>query len=157
MPIVNKGTLVYVCETPQNSDLTPTAFAALSYDELCCVVTAPSLPESYAQLTAMCLSGTKHVAVGAAEDAEAEIEVYYEANCDGQDTLRDNVGKADNYAFKVVRTDGSATQTPTTIYFRGKIRAKNLGSNGGADEWTTDTYTVIIQQGPILVKPVPIP
>lgn len=153
MAIENKGTLLFVCETPQNTDLTAVQFAALVWDPICCLTDVPALGESFAAITAMCMDGTKLSGVGASEDSDFDISVFYESDCDGQDVIRDNVGSNNNFAFKLTRSDGSATTTPTTIYVRAKLRAKSLGSNGGADEFTADTYTATISQGPLFVKP----
>lgn len=157
MAIENKGTRLYVCATPQNTDLTAAQFAALVWSEVCCLTDVPALGESYAAITAMCMDGTKLSGVGSAEDATFDASVFYQAGCAGQKTLRDNTGSVDNYAFKLERADGTATQTPTTIYVRAKLTGKSLGSNGGADEFTADTYTQTISQGPLFVEPQPIP
>ena len=157
MAIENKGTRLYVCETPQNTDLTEVQFAALVWKEICCLTDVPALGESYSAITAMCMDGTKLSGVGSAEDSDFDISVFYKSECEGQDTIRGVVGSNNNYAFKLTRSDGTSTHTPTTIYTRSKLRAKSLGSNGGADEFTADTYTATIQQGPMFVKPKAIP
>lgn len=153
MAIGNKGTLLGVCVTPQNSDLSNSAFEALTYVDVCCLTDVPALAETYSSLTAMCMDGTKITAVGSAEDTTADISVYYVSTCVGQDTIRDANGSGNDYAFKLTRSDATSGFTATTIYFRGKVTSKNLGSNGGVDEFTADTYTVTLTQGPILVKP----
>lgn len=153
MPILNKGSKLYVCAVPQNSDLTAAQFAALTWEEICCPNGAPSISETYNQITGQCLSGKRHTAAGSLEDSSFDIPAMYEEDCVAQDTLRGMVGDNNYYAFRLDRSDATDTRTATKIYTRAAVTGVVYGSDTGVEDWVVDTYTASIQQSPIFVKP----
>lgn len=155
--LINKGAKVSVCVTPQTTqDLTPTAYAALAYIEICCPTEIPEISEEANMLSQFCISGIEKTAVGTQTGAEFDISFMYEAGCVGQDVLREAAGTQNSYAFKIERADGSATQTPTTIFLQAMVGGWTYGG-GGPDDFVSDVASLKISQKPILVKPTAIP
>ena len=154
--LINKETKVQICTTAQNSDLTQSAFEALTYVDICCVTEVPQIGAESEIVTQFCISGEENTAVGASSGSEFEVTVLYKSACAGQDTLRNAAGSQDAFAMRVVRPDGVAgVTTPTTIYTRGMITSKMFGS-GDINTMIADVYGVKITQPPIFIKPAPV-
>lgn len=155
--LTNKGAKVSVCVTPQTTqDLTETAFAALAYVEACCATSVPAIEEAANSLSQFCISGEENTASGTQTGSEFALEFLYKAACPGQDALRANKGTQNSLAIKIERADGSATQTPTTIYMQVIVVGWIFGG-GAPDDFVSDTANLKISQAPIFVKPTPIP
>lgn len=155
--LINKGSKVSICITPQTSqDLSAVAYAALTYIEVCCPTEIPEIAEEANMLSQFCISGVEKTAVGTQAGAEFDISFLYEPTCTGQDTLRGAVGTQNSYALKIERADGSASQTPSIIYLQAMVGGWTHGG-GAPDDFVSDVASLKISQKPILVKPTPIP
>lgn len=152
-----KGQTFAVSDVPQTGDLTPTQFAALTYEEVCCMQEMPEFSQEANILTANCISGERFTGVGADEGSDFEATYFYVAECEGQDVIRE-MGQAKSSTYYAVRktyADGTATTTPTTVYALVLFSGFTDGGGGIEDE---QTHTVMgtIQQGPVIVKPAPV-
>lgn len=155
--LINKGAKISVCVTPQaTQDLTPVAYAGLTYIEICCPTEIPEISEEANMLSQFCISGIEKTAVGTQTGAEFDISFLYEDDCVGQDTLRAAAGTQNSYAFKIERADGSPSQTPSIIYLQAMVGGWTYGG-GAPDDFVSDVASLKISQKPILVKPTPIP
>ena len=154
--LINKGTTVQICVTPQNTDLLQAAFAALTYVDICCLTEVPTVGEEAEIVTQFCISGDEQTAVGASAGSEFDLSMLYKSACIGQDTLRNGAVTQDAWAIRIVRPDGVVgVTTPTTIYTRAMITSKMFGS-GDINEMIADVYSAKITQKPIFVKPAPV-
>ena len=149
-----KGMTVEVCVTPQPNDLTQLEFEALGYIEVCCPQNAPSFSEEAEIVEEFCISGEAVVGVGAASGSESEMTVFYNADCVGQDIIRNAFGGSTILAFRKVYNDSPnpATTTNTTIYARAMISSW-AESGDSANDFITNSFTLKLVQPPILVKP----
>lgn len=150
---LTKGTQVFVSTTAAPDDLTQTGFEALEWELVCCPTTAPSFGQEAEIVSEFCISGEEVTAVGAASGLETEIGVFYQADCEGQDILREAF-EGFPRAFKKVYPDSPnpATTTGTTIYTRALVTT-NPDGEGDVNEFITHTFGLKIVQPPILVKP----
>lgn len=154
--LTNKGAKVSVCVTPQTGDLTEAAFAALTYVEVCCPTSVPEIEEAGNALSQFCISGEENTAAGTVTGSEYALQFLYKSTCVGQDTLRGNKGTQNSLAIKIERADGSASQTPTTLYMQVIVLGWTFGG-GAPDDFVSDTANLKISQAPIFVKPTAIP
>lgn len=155
--VQNRGAKFEICITPQPTDLTEAAFAALAYVDVCCVSELPEFSVEANLLTENCIDGTRLQGVGADEATDFEVSVFYMANCAGQGNLRTIAMAKDGqaYAVRKVYSDGNASQTATTVYARVIFTGFNDGG-GGIDEFVTHTFSGAVQQDPVFVAPAPI-
>lgn len=153
-----KGQTVGVCVTPQNADLTPIQFAALVYEEVCCLDETPELASESNIISETCISGERIRGVGAAEDSDFTLSWYYDSACEGQDDVRamGQAGTDQVYAIRKVYADGVAgVTTPTTVYAR-VIFAGYTNAGIGIDDVQGESVTGSVVQGPVVVKPAPV-
>lgn len=154
----NRGTVVSICATAQDTDLTATQFAALDYVEICCTEEVPEFSSESNMQTGNCISGERLSWVGADAESDFEVVYYYQSSCVGQATLRGlALAKSDRaYAVKKVLNDGVAGVTaPTTSYARVILGGFSDGG-GGIDDAVMHTVSGSIIQGPVFVAPAPI-
>lgn len=149
--ILTKGTRVFVSAVAQPDDLTQLEFEALTWVEVCCPTTAPAFASEAEVVSEFCISGKEQVATGASSGMETEMAVFYISDCEGQDIMR-NAYEGSARAFKKVYSDGTDTETGTTIYTRALVTSQPDG-DAGVNEFVTHTYAMKIVQPPILVKP----
>lgn len=157
MAVINSGLgqTFQVCITAQPSDLTPSAFAALDYVDVCCLEEGVEFSFNSNIISATCMSGQRVRLVGAPEDSDFEVTFMSDNSCAGQETIR-NFGLAQSnniYAVRKVLSDGVAgVTTPTTIYARA-IFSGYTHNGVGVDDVQTETVTGSVVQGPIYVEP----
>ena len=154
-----KGQTFAVCNVAQTGDLTPVQFAALVYEEVCCMQEMPEFSQEANILTANCISGERFTGIGADEGTDFTASYFYVADCDGQDDIRalaQSVTSNQYYAVRKQYADGVAgVTTPTTVYALVLFSGFTDGGGGIEDE-QTHTVTGTIQQGPVIVKPAPV-
>lgn len=160
MAVINsgRGQTFQVCVTPQNADLNASAFAGLTYVDVCCLSETPEFAAEANIISENCISGDKIRLVGADEDSDFEVSWYYDSACTGQGSLRTlGLAKSSNaYAVRKVYNDGVATvTTPTTLYAR-VIFSGYTNAGIGIDDVQTESVTGSIVQGPLFVAPAPI-
>lgn len=151
-----KGQTFAVCKVAQTGTLTPVQFAALVYEDVCCMQEMPEFSQEANILTANCISGERFTGVGADEGTDFTASYFYVADCEGQDDIRElaqTVTSTNYYAVRKQYADGVAgTKTPTTVYALVLFSGFTDGGGGIEDE-QVHTVTGTIQQGPVIVKP----
>lgn len=153
---LNKGSVVYVATVPQPDELTQAEFEALIWEEVCCPSELPSFGQEAEIVSEFCVSGEEVTFVGAASGAETEMTVFYDADCEGQDILRDNF-EGQPLAFKKEYSDSPnpVTTTNTIVYTRALVTTFP-DTEGGVNDIASHTFGLKIVQPPILVKPEPV-
>jgi len=151
-----RGQTFEVCVTPQNEDLSPSEFAALTYGNVCCLQETPEFSSAANIISESCISGERIRGVGADEDSDFEVTWFYDKACLGQDTLRGfgNAKSSTAYAVRKVYADAVAgVTTPTYVYAR-VIFSGYTDSGIGIDDVQTQMVMGSVIQGPVTVKPV---
>lgn len=153
--VQNRGAKFQICTTAQPNDLTANAFAALTYEDVCCVQELPEFSVEANLLSENCISGERITGVGADEATDFEVTAFYMADCEGQEDLRDIAMAKDGqaYAVRKVYSDGvSGVSTATTVYAR-VIWTGFSDGGGGIDDFVIHTFSGAVQQDPIFVSP----
>ncbi|MCI2243781.1 hypothetical protein L3067_04060 [Xanthomonas sp. PPL568] len=141
----NSGSKLYICATPQNSDLTQTQFAALTWVRVSKVGnvgergTSTNVVSWDSWDTQVTSKGK-----GITNAGDPQVEVAELLADPGQIAMRaaGAPGVADNYAFKIERPDGSLE------FLRGLVAGPRF--NGGRNEdFVLNTYTIGLNQLPI--------
>lgn len=148
------GTL-YVCATVQNSDLTESAFEALTWVEIGKIVTLPQVGFEANVVTQNYVNTDFSTdAKGFKNGMATEVVVGRDPSDAGQDILRTAADSRSRYAFKREYADGVATvTTPTIKYFRALV-SSDMDSGGGGEEFDNETFGIkITGQKPITVDP----
>ncbi len=154
-----KGSKVYVCEDPQNTDLTSSTYAALTWVLVGKVgnigdLGATSNINVYNTLDEAVSQKQK----GVANAGDPQIEVADVADDAGQVILRgfgDPLNQ-NNCAIKIERNDAPPGKTNTIFYSRGVVSGP-LYPGGGSDDFDLARYTIGLNQLPIRVDPVTTP
>ena len=154
-----KGSKVYVCETPQNSDLTASAYAALTWVQVGKVgkvgdFGSDSTINHYDTLDEPVQQKQK----GVSNAGDPELEVASIADDPGQDILRTfgDPLNVNNMAIKVERNDAPQGKTNTVFYSRGVVSGP-LYPGGGSDDFDLEKFKIGLNQLPIRVDPVTTP
>ena len=147
--LTHKGTVVSVCATAQNSDLTSTTYAALTWVP----VGSVGNPGDFGATSNLPSYNTLDEAVsqkqkGVANAGDPQIEVASIYNDAGQIILRDfgDPLNIDNMAIKWERANGQE------VYSRGVVTGP-MYPGGGADDFVLERFTIGLNQLPITVDP----
>lgn len=150
------GSKVFVCATAQNTDLTSSTYAALTWVQVGKVGNigdfgATSTMNSYNTLDEPVSQQQK----GTAAAGSPQIEVASVAADAGQVILRtfgDPLNQ-DNMAIKIERNDQitPSTGTNTIFYSRGVVSGP-LYPGGGSDDFDLERFTIGLNQLPIRVN-----
>ncbi|MBD8651484.1 hypothetical protein IFT66_10380 [Rhizobium sp. CFBP 13726] len=149
------GSKVYVCALAQNTDLTSTTFAALTWVQVGKVGNigdfgATSNMNSYNTLDEAVGQQQK----GTASAGSPQIEVASVASDAGQVILRtfgDPLNQ-DNMAIKIERNDKLTTGGLNTIFYSRGVVSGPLYPGGGSDDFELERFTVGLNQLPIRVN-----
>ncbi|MBB3607343.1 hypothetical protein [Rhizobium sp. BK602] len=154
-----KGSKVYVCETAQNSDLTASAYAALTWVQVGKVGNigdfgSDSTINNYNTLDEPVQQKQK----GVSNAGDPELEVASIADDPGQDILRvfGDPLNINNMAIKVERNDAPQGKTNTIFYSRGVVSGP-LYPGGGSDDFDLEKFKIGLNQLPIRIDPVTTP
>lgn len=154
-----KGSKVYVCETAQNTDLTATAYAALTWVQVGKVGNigdfgSDSTINNYNTLDEPVQQKQK----GVSNAGDPELEVASIADDAGQIILRTfgDPLNINNIAIKVERNDAPQGKTNTVFYSRGVVSGP-LYPGGGSDDFDLEKFKIGLNQLPIRVDPVTAP
>ena len=154
-----KGSKVYVCETAQNSDLTASAYAALTWVQVGKVGNigdfgSDSTINNYNTLDEPVQQKQK----GVSNAGDPELEVASVADDDGQVILRTfgDPLNVNNMAIKIERNDAPQGMTNTIFYSRGVVSGP-LYPGGGSDDFDLEKFKIGLNQLPIRVDPVATP
>lgn len=151
----NAASKMYVCATPQNSDLEQADYEGLTWVE---IKSLGSRGET-GKKTNILSYNTWDTAViqkakGMTDAGSPALEVARIPTDPGQIILRagGEVGNNNNYAFKEVRADGTNGNTGTVKYNRGLVTGPT--SPGGRNEdFDLEMFTLALQQEEIIVNP----
>ncbi|NTJ00353.1 hypothetical protein G6L07_08445 [Agrobacterium rhizogenes] len=154
-----KGSKVYVCDTPQNSDLTASTYAALTWVQVGKVGNigdfgSDSTINNYNTLDEPVQQKQK----GVANAGDPQIEVASVGDDPGQVIMREfgDPLNINNMAIKIERNDAPPGKTNTIFYSRGVVSGP-LYPGGGSDDFDLERFTVGLNQLPIRVEPVTTP
>ncbi|CAN7339340.1 hypothetical protein LJR251_001888 [Rhizobium rhizogenes] len=154
-----KGSKVYVCETAQNTDLTVSAYAALTWVQVGKVGNigdfgSDSTINNYNTLDEPVQQKQK----GVSNAGDPELEVASIADDAGQIILRTfgDPLNINNMAIKVERNDAPQGKTNTVFYSRGVVSGP-LYPGGGSDDFDLEKFKIGLNQLPIRVDPVTAP
>lgn len=156
----NAGSKLYVCATPQQTDLTASTFAALTWVEIKGVGSHGEAGSTTNILTydtwdTVVLQKAK----GITDAGSPEIELARIPTDPGQVILNTAALTNLNYAFKMVRNDppdDDPDSTPTIIFNRGLITgpARPFGRN---EDFDLEVFTLALNQREVVVNPVAAP
>jgi hypothetical protein len=154
-----KGSKVYVCETAQNTDLTASAYAALTWVQVGKVGNigdfgSDSTINNYNTLDEPVQQKQK----GVSNAGDPELEVASIADDPGQIILRTfgDPLNVNNMAVKIERNDAPQGKTNTVFYSRGVVSGP-LYPGGGSDDFDLEKFKIGLNQLPIRVDPVTTP
>lgn len=147
------GAKLYICTTPQNTDLNEAAFEALTYVQVKGVGSHGETGTN-TNIVSYDTWDTEFVqkAKGTSNAGDPEIELARIAGDSGQVALRtagDHFNK-NNYAFKIELNDAPTAGTPTTIFNRGMVTGPRIPF-GRNEDFITEIYTLALQQQQIIV------
>mgnify|MGYP005853852213 CR=1 FL=1 len=154
---IKKGGKLYVCETPQSSDLSQAGFEGLTWVEVGNVVTLPDFGITDNIVSQDNINtGVSQRRKGFRSASDTEVVVGYDPGDDGQTAIRAAAATKFNYAFKLEASDAPDAITTNSIrYSRGVIGGPNFAGGGGED-WDNETYQLGLNQEPVIVAPEPI-
>ena len=155
MANTNAASKWYVCETPQNTNLTEADYASLSWTLIKGVGNVGETGKSTNVLTYNTWdTEVADKAKGVTDAGSPTFEVARDPFDPGQDILRAAaaVGNNNKYAFKEVRADGPVGGTGTILYNRG-IVAGPTRPNGGNEDFDLEVFTLGFVQEEIVVEP----
>ncbi|QWY83154.1 hypothetical protein [Rhizobium phage RHph_X2_24] len=151
----NAASKLYICATPQNSDLTQADYEALSWVEIKFVGSLGETGKSTNVLSYDTWDTTViQKAKGMTDAGSPELEVARTPSDAGQDILRAAavVGNNNNYAFKELRADGTTSTNGSVRYNRGLVMGPRY-PGGRNEDFDLEVYTLGFQQEPIIVDP----
>jgi hypothetical protein len=148
------GSKLYISTTAENSALSESEFEALVYTEIDCVITLPDFGITDNIVSQDCINGdVTQKQKGFKSASDTEIVISFMPGDAGQDALRAAAATKFNYAFKLESADAPDASTTNTIrYSRGIVGGPNF-AGGGGEEFDNETYSLGLNQSPILVKP----
>lgn len=148
------GYKLYVCATPQPSDLTKTDFEALTWVQVKGVGSHGETGTSTNILSYDTWdSDVVQKAKGMSNAGDPEIEVARDPNDPGQNLMRQMADTNLNYAFKIEGNDAPEVGgTPTIRYNRGLV-AGPREPNGRNEDFDLEVFTLGLQQKQIKVNP----
>lgn len=152
------GYKLFICETPQQTDLTPTAFDALTWVQVKGVGSHGETGTTTNILTYDTWdTDVVKKAKGMSNAGDPEIEVARDPNDPGQIILRTAAGTNLNYAFKIEANDAPEVGgTPTVRYNRGLV-AGPREPNGRNEDFDLEIFTLGLQQKQIKIDPTDAP
>lgn len=151
----NAASKIYVCATPQNSDLAQADYEALTWVQVSSVGSRGETGRKTNILSYDTWDTTVvQKAKGMTDAGSPDIEVARIPTDPGQILMRAAcvVGNNNSYAFREVRSDGVSGGTGTIKYNRGLVTGPT--SPGGRNEdFDLEVYTLGLQQEEIVVNP----
>jgi hypothetical protein len=151
----NAASRMFVCATPQNTDLLQADYEALTWVEIKAIGSRGETGKSTNMLNYDTWdTKVSQKAKGITDAGSPELEVARLPSDAGQLILRaaGAVGNNNNYAFKELRADGSTSLNGTVRYNRGLVTGPK--SPGGRNEdFDLEVFTLGFQQEEIVVNP----
>lgn len=151
----NAASKIFVCATPQNTDLNRGDYEGLSWVEIKGIGNLGETGKSTNILTYPTWdTKVAQKAKGITDAGSPTLEVARIPTDAGQEILRAAaaVGNNNNYAFKILRADGPVGGTGTVQYNRGLV-AGPTRPNGANEDFDLEVFTLALQQEEIVVNP----
>lgn len=150
----NAGGKLYVCATPQQSDLSQAQFEALAWVQITGLGSLGQTGPSTNILTYNTWdTAVAQKAKGVIDAGSPVIEVERLPLDPGQILMRQIATTNFNYAFKLVKNDAQfAGGTGTIVYNRGLVSGPTQ-PNGKNEDFDIENYTLGLNQLPITVPP----
>lgn len=153
----NSGGKLYICTTPQPTDLDAAAFAALTWVQVKGVGNHGETGVSTNILSYNTWdTDVVQKGKGVSDAGAPEIEVARLATDAGQVALRAAALTNYNYAFKIERNDkpnSNVGSKPTTIYNRGMVTGPST-PNGRNEDFDLEKFKLALNQRQITVEAV---
>lgn len=151
----NAASKIFVCATPQNSDLDQVAYEALTWVEIKGIGNLGETGKSTNILTYPTWdTSVVQKAKGLTDAGSPTLEVARIPTDPGQTILRTAgaVGNNNNYALKILRADGTESDNGTVQYNRGLVGGPTR-PNGANEDFDLEVFTFGLQQEEIVVNP----
>lgn len=151
----NAASRIFICATPQNTDLVQADFEALTWVEIKSIGMLGQTGKETNVLTYDTWDTTVvQKAKGMTDAGSPDLEVARLPTDPGQVLLRAAavVGVNDSYAFKILRADGSAGNVGTVRYNRGLVLGPKV-PNGRNEDFDLEVFTLAFQQQEVVVNP----
>jgi len=152
----NAFSKIFICATPQNADLSQGQFNILDWVEIKGVGNLGETGKTTNILTYPTWDASVvQKAKGLTDAGSPTLEVARIPTDAGQILLRSAavVGNNNNYAFKILRSDGPVGGTGTIQYNRGLVGGPTR-PNGANEDFDLEVFTLGLQQEEIVVNPV---
>lgn len=149
----NAASKIYVCATAQNTDLDQAAFEALTWVEIKGIGSLGETGKMTNVLTYPTWDNTvTQKAKGLTNAGDPELELARLPADAGQDILRTaaTVGNNNNYAVKILRSDGTTSTNGSVFYNRGLIMGPKR-PNGRNEDFDLEVFTFAFQQEEVVV------
>lgn len=153
----NSGAELYVCATPQPTDLDAAAFAGLTWVQVGAVGSVGETGTT-TNIVSYNTWDTDFIqkAKGTSNAGDPEIEVARDPADAGQDVMRAAALTRYNYAFKIIRADkpnDNVGSSATIVYNRGIIAGPRT-PNGANEDFDLEIFSVGLNQKQIVVDAV---
>lgn len=149
----NAASKLFVCPTPQNTNLSRADYEALTWVEIKFVGSLGQTGKTTNMLTYDTWGDSvTQKAKGLTDAGSPELEVARDSNDEGQNILKaaGAVGNNNNYAFKELRADGPVGGTGTIRYNRGLVAGPSY-PGGRNEDFDLQVFTLGFQQEPLEV------
>lgn len=155
MAYTNLGSKVYFSPTPRPTEMTQLDFEAIDdWEDLGCVGDVSEIGSTGNIVSYECWgTGEAKKSKGIRDYGDVTIEMLYDAENEGQDSLREAETTNFNYALKIEYGDApDEDHTGTVLYVRGPVSGWSI-PNGGPEDFQVRSVTIGVNQRPIEVKP----
>lgn len=152
---IKRESAFFICEAPQNSDLTQAEYEALTWVEVEKVVTLPDFGYTTNVVTQDYIAtDMSQKRKGFKQGSESELVIGHDPDATGQDALKVATETRGSFAFKMELSNSPnpATTTNTIMYSRGVVAGWNF-TGGGGEDFDNITTTIGLNQEPIIVAP----
>lgn len=151
----NVASRIYVCSTPQNSELSQVDYEGLTWTEITGIGSRGEMGKitnilNYDTWDDEVIQKSK----GLTDAGTVDLELARDPSDAGQTILRtaSAIGHNENYAFREVRADGTGGNTGTVIYNRGLVTGPRR-PGGRNEDFDLEIFTLAFQQEEIVVAP----
>ena len=153
----NSGSQLYVCVTPQPTDLNATSFAALTWVKVSNVGNIGETGTKTNILTYDTLdTKVSQKSKGVSNAGDPEVECARVASDPGQIALRDAAKTNFSYAFKLEKADAPSSSFTNTIFYNRGIVTGPTHPNGRVEDFDLEVFALGLQQVEVIVTPVAI-
>lgn len=151
----NAASKIYISSTPQNSELDQVGYEGLTWVEIKSIGNLGETGKSTNMLSYNTWdTSVIQKAKGLTDAGTPQLEVARIPTDPGQILLRTAgaVGNNNNYAFKILRADGTTATNGTVQYNRGLVGGPTR-PNGANEDFDLEVFVIGFQQEEIVVNP----